>query len=64
MECYIGPECNLLATTPEHCHRLLIQQPILTNEELAKIKDMNHRGWKTKVIDIVFDRTAAAPECA
>ena len=56
LECYIGPERNLLEATPEHCHRLLIQHPILTNEELAQLKEMNHRGWKTKVIDMVFDR--------
>ncbi len=56
LECYIGPERNLLEATPEHCHRLLIQHPILTNEELAQLKEMNHRGWKTKVIDTVFDR--------
>jgi glutamate synthase (NADPH/NADH) large chain len=56
LEAYIGPERNLLATTPEHCHRLQIQEPILTNEELAKIKHMNHRGWKAKTIDILFDR--------
>jgi glutamate synthase (NADPH) large chain len=56
LESYIGPERNLLDATPEHCHRLLIQHPILTNEELARIKEMNHHGWKTKVIDIVFDR--------
>jgi glutamate synthase (NADPH) large chain len=57
LECYIGPEKNLLEATPEHCHRLLLQHPILTNDELARIKEMNHRGWKTKVIDIVFDRS-------
>ncbi len=56
LECYIGPERNLLEATPEHCHRLLIQHPILTNEELSRIKELNHRGWKTKVIDIVFHR--------
>jgi glutamate synthase (NADPH) large chain len=56
LESYIGPERNLLEATPEHCHRLLIQHPILTNEELARIKELNHRGWKTKAIDIVFDR--------
>jgi glutamate synthase (NADPH/NADH) large chain len=56
LEAYIGPERNLLEATPAHCHRLLIQHPILTNDELSKIKEMNHRGWKTKVIDIVFDR--------
>ena len=56
LECYIGPERNLLETTPEHCHRLLIQHPILTNEELARIKELNHRGWKTRTIDAIFDR--------
>ena len=57
LECYVGPEKNLLAVTPEHCHRLLIQHPILTNEELEAIKHMNSGGWKTANIDITFDRS-------
>jgi glutamate synthase (NADPH/NADH) large chain len=56
LECYIGPEANLLETSPEHAHRLLIPHPILTNEEVAAIKRMDHRGWKTKTIDITFPR--------
>ena len=54
LECYIGPEQNLLATTPEHAHRLRIPHPILSNEELAALKHMNHRGWRTRTIDITF----------
>ena len=57
LECYIGPEKNLLAATPEHCHRLLIHHPILTNEELGALKNMDLRGWKTASIDITFDRS-------
>ncbi|MDZ4850927.1 MAG: glutamate synthase large subunit [Pirellulaceae bacterium] len=57
LECYIGPEQNLLAQTPEHAHRLLIPHPILTNEELAAIKHMSRRGWKTRTIDITYDRS-------
>ena len=57
IECYIGPERNLLEVTPEHCHRLLIPHPILTNEELAAIDHMSTRGWKTKKIDITFARS-------
>ena len=57
LECYIGPEKNLLAATPEHCHRLLIHHPILTNEELGALKHMDLRGWKTASIDITFDRS-------
>jgi glutamate synthase (NADPH/NADH) large chain len=56
LECYIGPEQNLLDATPAHCHRLLVPHPILTNEELAAIRHMDIRGWKTKTIDITFDR--------
>ncbi len=35
LECYIGPERNLLETTEEHAHRLRIPHPILSNEQLA-----------------------------
>ena len=56
LECYIGPEHNLLAATPEHCHRLLVDHPILTNEELAALKHINHEGWRSQEIDITFDR--------
>ncbi len=44
LECYIGPECNLLSTTADHCGRLLIPHPILTNEELAAIQHANTKG--------------------
>lgn len=56
LECYVGPEENLLDATPAHCERLLIPHPILTNEELAAIQHMTHRGWKTKTIDMTYDR--------
>ena len=57
LECYIGPEGNLLETTEEQCHRLLIPHPILTNEELAAIKRLDYRGWKTQTIDITWPRS-------
>ena len=54
LECYVGPEHNLLDTTEQHCHRLLIEHPILTNEEMSSIKHMSHRGWRSESIDISF----------
>ena len=57
LECYIGPEGNVVTTTEDHCHRLLIEHPILSNEQLAAIKHMDHRGWKTKTIDITWPKT-------
>ena len=61
LRCYIGPEQNLLETTEDHAHRLLIRHPILTNEELAALKHMDHRDWKAKTIDITFDRAQGRP---
>lgn len=57
LECYIGPEQNLLAATEQHCHRLLVDHPILTNEEIATLKHIHHEGWDSRVIDITFDRS-------
>ncbi len=55
LQCYIGPEKNLLDSSEEHAHRLLIPHPIITNEELAALKHMNFRGWTTQSIDITYD---------
>jgi glutamate synthase (NADPH/NADH) large chain len=60
LECYIGPEANLLETTAKHAHRLRLHQPILTNEQLSAIKHMDHRGWKSRTIDITFPRSDGA----
>ncbi|MHB8903135.1 MAG: glutamate synthase central domain-containing protein, partial [Thermoguttaceae bacterium] len=60
LECYIGPERNLLETTEDHANRLLVPHPILTNEELAAIKRIDRDGWKTRVIDTTFARDQAA----
>ncbi len=57
LECYIGPESNLLTTTEQHGHRLLVPHPILSNEELATLKHLDHRGWKTRAIDITWPRS-------
>jgi glutamate synthase (NADPH/NADH) large chain len=56
LECYVGPEGNLLETTPQHAERIRLRQPILTNEEMAGIKALNHRGWRTLTVDITFGR--------
>ncbi len=54
LNCYVGPEQNLLENTEQHCHRLRIPHPILSNEELATLKHMDHRGWRAQTIDITF----------
>lgn len=56
LECLIGPEGNLLSSVPENAHRLRLKNPILSDNELEDIKDINSHGWKTKTIDITYQR--------
>jgi len=56
LECYIGPEQNLLETTQKHARRLRVPHPILSNEQVAALKRMNRRRWRTKKIDITWPR--------
>ena len=56
LECYIGPEGNLLETSPRNCHRLALKHPILSNDHLAAIKLMNQDGLSTQTIDITYAR--------
>jgi glutamate synthase (NADPH) large chain len=51
---YIGPEGNVLVHSPEDAHRLWLDQPILSNEQLARLRGMDHRGWRSRVIDCTF----------
>jgi glutamate synthase (NADPH/NADH) large chain len=55
LECFIGPEGNLLTTLPEQARRLSLEHPILSNQQLTDIKNMDFRGMKSKLIDTTFD---------
>jgi len=57
LECYIGPEGNLLETTERQCHRLRVPHPILTDEETAALKALDgSNGWKTKTLDATWPK--------
>ena len=56
LECYIGPERNLLDVSERHAHRLRVSHPILSNDELAAIQAMDHQGWTSRTLDITFER--------
>lgn len=57
-ESTIGSERNLLKPEPESCHLIELKTPILTNEELAKLKYLNENGFKSLTVPILFDPKA------
>ncbi|KAL8199769.1 hypothetical protein R6Q57_013337 [Mikania cordata] len=56
MECMVGPEGDLTETTEEQCQRLSLKGPLLSIEEMESIKNMNYRGWRSKVLDITYPK--------
>ncbi len=58
VECYIGPEGNLLETTEAQCNRLLLPNPIIDAEQMSALASLDHRDWKTRQIDITFPRSS------
>ncbi|MFM2177314.1 MAG: hypothetical protein RL015_1412 [Verrucomicrobiota bacterium] len=54
----IGAEGNLLDPKPESCHLIELKTPILSNEELAKLKCIAQGQFKSETLEIVFDPKA------
>ncbi|MGA7952261.1 MAG: glutamate synthase large subunit [Gloeobacterales cyanobacterium] len=54
-ETTIGSERNLLKPEPESCHLIELKTPILSNEELAKLKHVAQGQFKSITLPILFD---------
>jgi len=52
----IGSEGNLLDETPEQCRLLRLDRPVISNEELARIKALNQPGLRSRTLSILFPR--------
>lgn len=51
---YIGEDGNLLEETAINCQVLKVNNPILTNTDLMKIKSMKVEGFKVEIIPIIY----------
>lgn len=56
----LGPEGNLLKPEPASCRQIKIQTPIISNEELAKIRYIRREGAKSVTLPILFRAAAGA----
>jgi glutamate synthase (NADPH/NADH) large chain/glutamate synthase (ferredoxin) len=50
----LGNERNLFDETPEHAHKLLLDQPILLNRELETLRHVDHDVYAAQTIDITW----------
>src|SRR4051794_4697533 len=58
LECYVGPEGNILEINEQQTHRLALPSPILSIDELNAIKRMEkvEPSWSVCTIDITFPK--------
>src|SRR5436853_3093733 len=50
----VGPQENLLTESPDHAHHLVISQPLLSNGELEKLRQVDHHVYEADTLDATF----------
>lgn len=59
---FTGKKLNILEETPEHCRQLKLPHPILTNEDLDRLRTVNRDDFKVATISSVFEADVDNPE--
>jgi glutamate synthase domain-containing protein 2/glutamate synthase domain-containing protein 3 len=52
---FIGREENLLDETPQHCHQLKLPHPVLSNDDMMKLRCVDIEGYRSCVLPILFN---------
>ncbi len=56
---YVGSDGNLLEEHADNCRMLRVNNPILTNTDILKIKTLNQPGFKVQVIPIIYYKSTS-----
>ena len=51
----IGGDYNIFDIVPKHCKKLKIQNPAISNEDLDKVKNIDHADFKSVTISTLYD---------
>jgi len=54
MESTVGPERNLLKAEPESCRQIVIPDPVLSNEEVAKLRHVSHQWFRAVTLPMLY----------
>jgi glutamate synthase domain-containing protein 2/glutamate synthase domain-containing protein 1/glutamate synthase domain-containing protein 3 len=52
---FAGRKGNLLDESPEHCKQLKLPHPVLTNEDIERLRTVEREGFKVTTISAVFE---------
>jgi hypothetical protein len=54
LECYIGPERNLLKPEPASCRQIGIPDPVIDNDQMAKIRHIQIAGFRAVTLQMLY----------
>ena len=55
---FLGSEADMVNPGPENCRMIKLENPIIDNEKLARIRDFRAPGFKSATLPILFDPTS------
>jgi glutamate synthase domain-containing protein 2/glutamate synthase domain-containing protein 1/glutamate synthase domain-containing protein 3 len=58
---YTGKKLNILEETPQHCRQLKLPHPILTNEDMIRLRAVKRNDFKVCTLDAVFAEDTTDP---
>ncbi|PZC43694.1 MAG: glutamate synthase (ferredoxin) [Chloroflexi bacterium] len=53
-ETLLGPRGNIFETTPGHAHQLKLSRPVITNRQLAQIKELDSGALQSATLSTLF----------
>jgi len=58
---FTGRKRNILEETPQHCRQLKLPHPILTNEDIERLRSVNRDDFKVAAVSAVFNADSSDP---
>ncbi len=56
---FTGKKLNILQETPQHCRQLKLPHPVLTNEDIERLRTVSRDDFKVATISAVFEPNGA-----
>jgi glutamate synthase (ferredoxin) len=60
MESTVGPEGNLLKAEPGSCRQIVVKDPVLSNEDLARLAHVASHGFRAITLPMLYTATDGA----
>ena len=59
---FIGKKLNILDETPAHCRQLKLPHPVLTNEDMTRLRQIKYDDYLVRTIHAVFEPDKNEPD--